>query len=224
MPLKTRTCPAWVSARKMSPFGATRITRGIFKPSAKSPTWKPAGACGSAPAGLGTIRDLRVADSVMNGFGKSAVVILRNAPGLIPLDVTNAEWPVRTLAGLASPSTSPVAPAASSEATRAVTGRLIVFMIFFRQYIAASDKGKSRSEREGLSFRPVSGNPLRELSILEHRKRNGGEVFRVVAVVDGNAVATAGGPDLNEVAAFFSATENQARRYHAVDRVGQFVR
>lgn len=92
----------------MSPFGATRITRGILKPSAKSPTRKPAGACGKVPAGLGTIRDLSVADSVMNGFGKSAVVIFRNAPGFTPLDVTNAALPVRTSVGLA--------PAANSKA------------------------------------------------------------------------------------------------------------
>jgi hypothetical protein len=43
------------------------------------------------------------ADSVANGLGKSAVVIFRNMPGLTANDETKAEWPVRILAGLASP-------------------------------------------------------------------------------------------------------------------------
>ena len=57
----TLTRPLWVSVRKMSPFGATRMARGPVQPLAKTSTLKPGGQRrASRPAGLSTkLREVR---------------------------------------------------------------------------------------------------------------------------------------------------------------------
>jgi hypothetical protein len=88
-------------------------------------------------------------------------------------------------------------------------------MIFFRQYIEKPVTGTRdfrcvlTNEKAGARERISRSGRYSELSILEHRKRNGGEVFRITAMADGNAVAAVGSPDLTEMATFFSATKNR---------------
>ena len=113
----------------MSPLGATRITRGMTSLSAKRPTWKPGGACGMAPAGRSTIFERVDADSVAKGWGRSATVILRKMPGFTVNDETNADGPVRTLAGLASPRTSRTVPAAAAKMETITSARRMDFMV-----------------------------------------------------------------------------------------------
>ena len=50
---KTRTRPLPLSATKMSPFGAIRMTRGWFRPLANTCTVKPSGTSGILPCGAG---------------------------------------------------------------------------------------------------------------------------------------------------------------------------
>src|SRR6185312_17180093 len=97
MPRNTRTRPARVSTTKMSPLGATRMTRGSVNPVAKRFTLNPEGACGTTPSGLETIRDFVVTDFVANGFGRLSTITFRNKPGFTVVDETNADWPVRML-------------------------------------------------------------------------------------------------------------------------------
>jgi hypothetical protein len=77
----TRMSPASVSATKISPFGATRSTRGLFRPSANKSILKPSGTFGTAERGRGTTREALLADAVAPGFGKSAGVMSLTVPG-----------------------------------------------------------------------------------------------------------------------------------------------
>ena len=54
---RTLTWPIAVWATKMSPLGATRMTRGIFNWT-KGSTLKPGGTSGVAPAGWATTEDM----------------------------------------------------------------------------------------------------------------------------------------------------------------------
>jgi len=51
---RTRIRPDSDSAMKMSPFGATRTTRGSRRLEANSSAWKPGGTFGAAEIGFAT--------------------------------------------------------------------------------------------------------------------------------------------------------------------------
>jgi hypothetical protein len=61
--------PAPVSARKISPFGATISQRGRLKPVAKTFILNPAGTVGRNPAGALTLSGAFAADFVAYGSG-----------------------------------------------------------------------------------------------------------------------------------------------------------
>ena len=81
----TSTRPAPLSARKMSPLGATRRVRGCLNPPANTCTAKPSGTFGSAPCGAFTTFTVRPTDfsaSVpVGGAGKSEGLMWRRTPG-----------------------------------------------------------------------------------------------------------------------------------------------
>jgi hypothetical protein len=77
----TRTRPAPVSATKMSPFGATRSSRGPAKPEANCCTVKPAGTDRTAPAGRATFMGLSRAEGVAKFAGRSATLTVCRTPG-----------------------------------------------------------------------------------------------------------------------------------------------
>src|SRR5258708_24599451 len=89
-----RILPALVSATKISPLGATRIWRGPFSPSANNSTLNPAGTCGKAAAGRGTIRETLADEGVAPGRGRSSAFIRRLTPGLSARQSPNAAVPV----------------------------------------------------------------------------------------------------------------------------------
>jgi hypothetical protein len=60
----TRMRPGSDSATKMSPFGATRRTRGSRRLAANISTWKPGGTFGAAAAGFAITRGAFDADRV----------------------------------------------------------------------------------------------------------------------------------------------------------------
>src|SRR3974390_1529810 len=91
MPRKTRICPAPVSARNRSPFGAVRIRRVSFNPLANCSTLNPSGALGQAFAGRATRFGPLSADSVAKGFGRSCTMILCVRPGSSARKSTNGE-------------------------------------------------------------------------------------------------------------------------------------
>src|ERR1700719_4122976 len=80
-PRKARIRPPPLSATKTSPFGATRMTRGVARPSEYRPTLKPLGAFGHALAGRLTMAGGLPAELVANGTGRSLTAILCTAPG-----------------------------------------------------------------------------------------------------------------------------------------------
>src|SRR5580658_6020296 len=73
--------PAAVSARKISPFGATRMVRGACRLLANTLTTKPAGTCSFARCGLGTILERLAFEGVSNGGGKFATLTRCTRPG-----------------------------------------------------------------------------------------------------------------------------------------------
>src|SRR5579872_1620219 len=81
MPRKTRIFPLLLSARKTSPFGAVRISRGLSNPVAYCWTVNPLGALGHALRGRATTLGPLLAVSVAYGAGRSCTVILRLFPG-----------------------------------------------------------------------------------------------------------------------------------------------
>jgi len=76
-----RTRPAPLSARKTSPFGAVRSTRGMSRPEASNSTRNPAGTRGSADPERATTDGLSEADRVARGGGRSSGEIRRAIPG-----------------------------------------------------------------------------------------------------------------------------------------------
>src|SRR5262249_60861710 len=70
---RTRIRPGSDSAMKMSPFGATRSTRGSRRSVANSSTWKPGGTFGTAEAGFAITRGGFDADRVAYGGGRPGV-------------------------------------------------------------------------------------------------------------------------------------------------------
>src|SRR5689334_14343146 len=80
----------------MSPLGAVTITRSSRKPPANALTVKPGGALGRAPSGRGAQRGPLSTDSVLNGGGRSATVILRRTPGASVDQPPSAALPVST--------------------------------------------------------------------------------------------------------------------------------
>src|SRR3984893_13363845 len=62
--------PAPVSARKISPFGATVSQRGTLKSFAKTLTWNPGGTVGTNPAGGFVLPGPFPADLVAKGCGR----------------------------------------------------------------------------------------------------------------------------------------------------------
>src|SRR6266550_1409714 len=81
IPRKILISPAILSARKMSPLGALRISRGSCRPEAYSSTLKPGGTCGHAFAGRGTILGALPDEGVASGGGRSFTLIFRVLPG-----------------------------------------------------------------------------------------------------------------------------------------------
>ncbi len=69
---------------KISPFGATRITRAPAKSVAKGATEKPGMAFSAASAGFGTTFDRLAAVGVSSGAATSSGEILRIRPGVSP--------------------------------------------------------------------------------------------------------------------------------------------
>ncbi len=81
----------------MSPFGATRMTRGLLRPLAKRSTVKPGGAFGMSTPVRAARCDLYAVDFVAKGAGRSAGVIRRRTPGASVRQSPNASAPVRTV-------------------------------------------------------------------------------------------------------------------------------
>src|SRR5689334_22578515 len=92
----TRTRFTRLSATKMSPFGATRMSRGFFRPAVNSSTLNPEGTTGNLPAGRGMSLGPFSTDSVRNGLGMSAGVMRRRTPGASVVQSPAAPWPVKT--------------------------------------------------------------------------------------------------------------------------------
>ncbi len=70
-----------VSARKMSPLGATVMVRGPLRPVRNSSILKPGGNDSFAPSGFGTSRGLLFADGVSKGAGSFDTSTLCTRPG-----------------------------------------------------------------------------------------------------------------------------------------------
>src|SRR5580692_2766507 len=81
MPRKILILPLLLSARKKSPLGAVRISRGLSRPVAYCWTENPAGALGHASAGRATSFGPLLEVSVAYGAGRLSGVILRTVPG-----------------------------------------------------------------------------------------------------------------------------------------------
>src|SRR5579864_628967 len=82
MPRKMRILPALLSARKMSPLGAVRSSRGLSRAAANCSTLNPAGATGHAFSGRATRSAPLSDDFVSYGWGRSLTEIFRTVPGL----------------------------------------------------------------------------------------------------------------------------------------------
>lgn len=99
---KTRTRPLPLSATKMSPLGAVRITRGCLRPVENTCTAKPFGTSGSLPCGAGTTFASRLKSgssgslSTCVGRGRSVGLMCRLTPGASLSQVPKAAAPVRT--------------------------------------------------------------------------------------------------------------------------------
>src|ERR1700722_7983940 len=65
----------------MSPFGATRSTRGMLSPVAKRSTVNPGGAFGTSASVQASWCDMFAVERVAYGAGRSAGVIRRRTPG-----------------------------------------------------------------------------------------------------------------------------------------------
>src|ERR1700686_2902587 len=76
IPRNTLIFPLLLSARKKSPLGDVRISRGLSSPVAYCCTVNPFGAFGHASSGRATNLGPLLAVSVANGAGRSSVVIL----------------------------------------------------------------------------------------------------------------------------------------------------
>src|SRR5262249_40819973 len=86
--------PGSDSAMKMSPFGATRTTRGSRRLEANSSAWEPGGTFGVAEGGLAITRGKFDADRVAYGAGSS--VILRRTKGASVRQSPNAACPTNS--------------------------------------------------------------------------------------------------------------------------------
>src|SRR5258708_3563367 len=75
-PRKTLISPALISAKKTSPLGAARNSRGSSRPVAYNSTLKPGRTLGIAPAGRGYGTGKLFADFVVKGAGRSLTVTL----------------------------------------------------------------------------------------------------------------------------------------------------
>jgi hypothetical protein len=83
-------------ARKISPFGAMRMTRAPVMPVTNGATEKPGMVFSVAFSGLGITLETLRADGVASGAGSASTVILRVTPGASVCQSPKAALPVRT--------------------------------------------------------------------------------------------------------------------------------